>query len=744
MENIQVIQAIQVIKNNGSKENLNIDKIYFHLNFACEGLNVSQIEIIKHAKLKFYNGIKSSSIQDSLIQSCVELISEEEPDYNLAAGRLLNQKIRKEAYGSYTPKSFKDSVKNRIQKGFYSKDLLNYTDEELDLIGSKINWKLDENFEYSALRQLHSKYLLKHNSKVIETPQEIFALIPMAIFYKNKNLDLILQGYELLSTRKISLPTPIMNGARTPYKHFISCNLINAGDSVKSLARTAEAIMRCTANKSGLGVNLSHIRGIGASVGNPERLKHTGILPLIKTYETATASLTQTSRGGSTNLTMPFFHYEIELFSQLSDSKGTVETRARHTDQTIILNAWFLKKALSHEDIYLFHINEVPKLYEVLGTDEFDAVYSEYAQKVPKKHKKLVNAWNLLELFIYERIITGRLYFTFADNSKNGSFKENLYFTNLCTEIFVPSKPLDTETPEIGVCILGNVNLGYAELPDIPKCANFLVNFLDEMITISDYNLSEIKFASEKRRTLGIGIGNLFGALAKNKLFYNTKDARAWIHEIMEAFSFNLHKASIELAKIKGPCELISDTIYADGKFPFERFSNNTFTNFPLKCDWENLRNDLKKYGIRNSSLMAVPPGGNSSEVSNSTNGIEPPRYLVTTKTDKNMSYKKLVPFYKRFKNYYTTAWSQEFNNIEYFKLVSNIQKFVDQGISLNQYTNTLQTGKIEIADILNELIFAISHGIKTWYYENFRSLNDADGLNENQTQNCGSGGCAV
>lgn len=289
---------IRIIKNDGSREDLNIDKIYKHLQYACEGLNVSQVDIIKNAKLKFFNNMKSSAIQDSLIQSAREMISEESPDYELVAGRLLNQKMRKELYNQYEPKNFKDEVKKRVKSGHYSKDLLDYTDEELDYLGSKINYELDNELQYSAARQFYSKYLLKDNGKIIELPQEVLMLVPMAIFHKSKDLNLIVDGYNLLSQRKIAFPTPIMNGARTPYKQFISCNLIDAGDSALSLAKTAEMIMRCTANKSGLGVNVSFIRGLGARIGNPERVKHTGILPIIKAFEAATASLTQAGRGG--------------------------------------------------------------------------------------------------------------------------------------------------------------------------------------------------------------------------------------------------------------------------------------------------------------------------------------------------------------------------------------------------------------------------------------------------------------
>lgn len=605
------LDTIHIVKNNGEREIFDAEKIHKHLHFACQNLDVDIISIIKDARLKIFDGAKSVDIQDSLIKSAQEKISEDSPDYELVAGRLLNQKLRKEVYKQYTPLDFKSQVKERIKKGFYTEDLNAYSDEELDYFGSLINYELDNELPYSALNQMYSKYLIKHNKKCIEVPQEVFILIPMAIFY-NTDIEYrkkyIKLGYELLSQRKISLPTPIMNGARTSYKKFISCNLLNFGDSVESFARGLEAVLKCTSAKSGLGINTSFIRGLGAPVGKPSRLAHTGMLPIVKAIEAATSALVQIGRGGchspvsevlvvdsiivdgakvdiqsfieanpnfdftlniilkkkkiedvipgdyvksfdidnnkecikrvtdifrpivkkedqriiefsdggkiinskdhpilvkrgnnyeykkfqdlligdivlnengtasitalknesidteqfcdlevaethnfyagingvycshnSSNLSMPFFHYEIELFSQLGDSKGSLENRARHTDQTIIINKWFLEKALNKEDIFLFHMNAVgnkdPKLdlYDALGDyKRFDELYNYYSAKVPNKSKKKINAYDLLSLIINERMITGRVYIVFADNFVNSSFKENLYMTNLC------------------------------------------------------------------------------------------------------------------------------------------------------------------------------------------------------------------------------------------------------------------------------------------------------------------------
>lgn len=875
---------ISIIKTNGSKEPWCPDKIHAHLTKACAGLNVDVISIIKDARLKIFDGAKSSDIQTALIKSAQEKISTDNPDYDLAAGRLLNQKIRKEVYGQFTPKDFADEVIARVKAGWYSKDLLKYSKSELSYFGHMLDYSADDQMSYSSLDRLYKSYLIKSNGKAVETPQEVFMLIPMAIFaneapeYRSKYIEL---GYNLLRLRKISLPTPIMNGARTPFKRYVSCNLINFGDSVESLSSGNKAIMECTASKAGLGINASFIRGLGARIGDPVRVHHTGILPLIKSIEATTGSLTQVGRQGSCNISIPWFHFESDLFSQLGDSKGSLENRARHTDQTIILNRFFLEKALNKEDVYLFCMNEVVSedisqdLYDALGDyDRFSSLYTKYSNTVLDQYKRKVNAFELLQLFITERMITGRVYFTFADNSRKGSFKENLYFTNLCCftgdtlvktvygkdkpikdirvgdivkaydvktnevvnrsvicalcngekpivevkfngnsvrctsdhrfytqrgyveahdlqpndslcyngimtqdtvevvdlktsaevyditvedthnffannmlvhncEILVPSHSMDSfrgEHPEIGCCILGNINLGFAKDDDLQDCADFLVNFLDTMINESEYVNQETEYAALNRRTLGIGISNLFGYLAVSNQLYNLESTRKSLHATMEKFYYYLLDASCKLAQLKGPATLFSETKYADGVLAFDQYTAPI--DYELHMPWEELRNRIHNYGLRNSSLCAVPPAASSSAVSGATSGIEPPRELITIKVDRYSTTRQLVPFYHEAKNWYTTAWGDDFNNKDYIKLVSVIQKFVDQSISLNLYYNLLnqENSKVDIQDILEELILSFNYGIKTWYYANFRTTDDQDGIKEVKCQ----GGCQV
>lgn len=862
-----------VIKRDNTKEEFNPDKIHEKVTFACEGVNnvsISEIEMNANSFLG-QKEVKSSDIQKALIMSAAEMISEQTPNYEIVASRLLNQQLRKEVYNQYQPKSFLDQIKKNVNLKLYDKSILEkFTEQQIEYFGSKINYDKDNQLTYVALQQLYKKYLVQHKGLCVETPQEMYMLMSMFIFDNEKD---IIDFYKLLANKQISLPTPICNGLRTPFKRFISCSVIDLGDTTNSISDGVASIMKMTASKAGIGVNAGKIRGLGANVGNG-RVKHTGLLPILKTIEKATKSFTQLSRGGSSNITYPFYHIEIESVFPLGNAKGTETTRVRHCDHTIIFNKFFLERALQNKKIKLFYMNDVKDLWNLMGNyEKFKELYEKYEKTKPGK---VVNAFDILSQFISERFLQGRLYCTFADNVDRGPFKQNDYITNLCClkgdtkvqtkdglkdikdikendfvlsyntktkekefkkvlasqmthpkrkvikityngksiictpdhrfltqrgyieakdllktdelilntfntlnelkieyleteipvydiqvqdnnnffandicvhncEILLKQKPLDGSegNPEIASCILAGINHGYINDNKIPRACELIVKFLDNLIDYMTYGSEYIEYSTINRRALGIGHSDLFHFLAKNKVFYNTKEGRELIHDRIEMTAFYITKASIELAKERGACNLVQDTKYSEGWLPIDSCVEST-KEFELKQDWESLRQDLKEFGIRNSTLMANAPFGNSAKPSNSTSGIEPPRELATVKEDENFKTIQLVPEFSKLKNYYTCAWGDDFNNIDYFKTISLIQKFTDQSMSTNQYTNVLnfENGKVPQSLLIKEFLEAFNLGLKTLYYQNFRSTTEGDGLDTHQ--GCESGACSV
>jgi ribonucleoside-diphosphate reductase alpha chain len=805
-----------VLKRGGGKEVFDPEKIHDKCILATEGLhNVSASQIELNADLQIINHIKTEDIQDILIKSASDLISENNPNYQYVAARLLNQKIRKEVYNQYQPLPFKDEVLTRISKGLYDKELLRYySKKELEYFGSKIRYEKDNDFTYAGLKQMYEKYLITRYDSIVETPQEVFMLINLYMFMKYEDKTVrrrwIMVGYKALSNFEISLPTPIMVGLRSNYRRTVSCNGIDCGDDVYTLANANRAIPILTASRSGIGLGTSFIRGLGADIDNG-RVKHTGIIPILKGYEKSTKMFTQESRGGGATSHAVFFSSEIENYLILKNNKGTEENRVWHMDHVFQVNRFFYEQYLHDGDITLFFLNDVPGLIEAMADhDRFTELYNSYRKSIPKKKQTIIKAKDLMELFAVERMQTGRIYLMNMDHANNhSSYKEFIKQTNLCTEIFLPNSPLyrtedrkikirhedynnyllyrrieddkvynyfsfvkddekenciryryltekfvkskkkstDFYRGEIFVCILASINIGMINnFDNIEHLSEYIVRFLDELIDYQEYAMDEVAYAAIKRRALGIGVSDLFHLLAKNRLKYNSIEGRNLIHKYTEEVNYHLHRASILLAKEKGVCDLYNKTKYSEGLFPIDSAKKvtNELTNIGYLKDWEGLRVELKKYGMRHSSLMALAPTSNSSRVSNSTPSIEPPRFLVNTKEDKKMVIKQVVPDFYRYKNYYTTAWSDDFNNIDYFKLIAIVQKFVDQGISVNQYIDLTKykDNKYPYNLFIKEILTAYQYGLKALYYTITKTSNNIEeDLND---EACEGGACAI
>ena len=760
------MKNIRVLKRDGTYEQLNLNMIHEAVDWACNGYeNVSTSDIEINSKLQLYDGISTEEIQKVMIRSAADLISEERPNYQYVAARLLLMDLRKRVYKQSEPIPFEYLLYHNISKGLYDKILLDhYTKREIVFFGKKIQYKRDFLFTYAGLRQMTDKYLLqdRKTGETYETPQEAFMLIGMFMFkdYPNEiRKQLVIDFYEAISTHKISLPTPIMAGVRTPLRQYSSCCLIDVGDSLESVLNSNTAVGYYTAQRAGIGLNFGRIRGIDAKIRDGEVI-HTGLVPFLKIFESTTKGFTQNSiRGGGSTSTMPFFHWEIETFISLKNNKGNDENRVRRMDYSVALNGLFRDRVKNNENITLFSMEEAEELYKAFYSSDQDWFKQLYESMETKKNirKKVINARELYLNILKERYETGRIYILNADHvNTHSSFKDPVVMSNLCQEITLPTSPIsDINKPdgEIAMCILSNINLGKIEnIEEIAPLTRLLVRFLDALIDYQEYPVIAAKKSTIRRRSLGIGISDLFHFLAKNNLSYKTEAGRKVIHRYMEAFQYGLLKASNELAKEKGACEAFERTKYADGILPIDTYCTavDELTEHKLEHDWETLRKDIIKHGLRNSTLSAIPPAASSSIVSNSTPGIDPPRKLIISKTSKYGPLKQLVPDYEKLAGNYETAW--KIDNVEYLKTIAVIQKFIDQSISTNQYyvVSDYPGGRVPVKQIIKDESIAYKYGLKTLYYLNTHD-NSGEVSQEKAQQHynpiedlCESGACSV
>ena len=726
--------GIKVVKRDGVTEPINLDKIHKMVEHACHGLGgVSSSLVEMNSGIQFYDGIKTSDIQEILIRSANDLISLDAPNYQFVAARLLLFGLRKQVYGEHPENRppLMDHVLRCTTEGVYDEEILQkYDNFEWQKIDSFIDHERDFLFTYAGLRQVADKYLVQDRSSgyLYETPQLMYIMIAATLFAdypKEERLGYVKRYYNAISKHKINIPTPVMAGVRTPLRQFASCVLVDSDDTLDSIFSSDMAIGRYVAQRAGIGINAGRIRGINSKIRGGE-VQHTGVVPFLKKFEATVRCCTQNGiRGGSATVHFPIWHQEIQDIIVLKNNKGTEDNRVRKLDYSIQLSKLFYERFIKNEDITLFSPHDVPGLYDAFGTDSFDALYTKYeaSQTIPRT---TVNAQELLLDLLKERAETGRLYLMNIDHcNSHSSFKDKVNMSNLCQEITLPTEPLqhiDGEG-EIALCILSAINVGKLKTVDeLEELCDLAVRGLEELIDYQEYPIDAARRSTLARRSLGIGFIGLAHYLAKHGEHYDDPTAWKLVHQLTEAFQYYLLKASNNVAKEKGACEYFSRTKYSDGILPIDTYKKDVdeIVANELEYDWEGLRDSIREHGLRHSTLSAQMPSESSSVVSNATNGIEPPRDYLSIKKSKKGPLKQIVPQYNSLKNNYTLLWDMS-DNRGYINVVAVMQKFFDQAISGNWSYNpeNYPDNEVPVSVMANDFLTTYKYGWKTSYYQN-------------------------
>ena len=729
-----VNENISVVKRNGrGKESLNIEKIHQMVEYACEDITqVSASSVEMNSGLQFYDGISTNEIQQILIKSANDLITLENPNYQYVAARLLLYSLRKQLFHKmWDHPHIYDHAKKCIELGVYDKEVLNWYDKkDFDRMENWLNHERDYTFTYAGLRQVIDKYLVQDRStgQIFETPQFMYMMISATLFAKypkNKRMSYVKKYYDAISRFKINIPTPVMAGVRTPIRQYASCVLVDVDDTLSSIFSSDMAIGKYVAQRAGIGINAGRIRGINSRIRGGE-VQHTGVIPFLKKFEATVKCCTQNGvRGGSATVHFPIWHKEIEDIIVLKNNKGSEDNRVRKLDYSIQLSKLFYERFINDEEITLFSPHEVPELYEAWGTKEFDELYTT-AERKTSVWKTKISAQQLFMAILKERAETGRIYIMNIDHcNTHSSFKDRVYMSNLCQEITLPTDPIshiDGEG-EIALCILSAVNVGLLkDLDELETLCDLAVRSLDEVIDHQRYPVKAAEISTKRRRSLGIGYIGLAHYLATLGLGYETKTAWKEVDKLSEAFQYYLLKSSNELAKEKGKCEAFDKTKYSDGILPIDTYKKEVdeIVSRKLSYKWEDLRKDIKEFGLRHSTLTAQMPSESSSVVCNATNGIEPPRDYISVKKSKKGTLKQVVPDYKKLKNNYTLLWDMK-SNEGYINIVAVMQKYFDQSISGNWSYNpeNYDEGEIPLSIMAEDLLTTYKLGWKTSYYQN-------------------------
>lgn len=748
-------QTINIVKRNGTKVPFELEKWQAQIAKTCEGIDgvsPSMIEIA--AQAHFYDGMTTRELDQMALRAEIDLIDEEmNPDsghinYQNVAGKQRISMLRKDVYGQFEPPRLYNIVVKNVLNGFYTEELLNwYTEAEWDQMEKFVDHDKDELLPYAAVDQLIEKYLVQDRTKsgaCVETPQVRYIVAAATAFHAEQKdrMKWVKDFYEGASDGLYTLATPILAGLGTRTKQFSSCVLIRSDDTLKSIFASGQIMADYAAKRAGIGLEVGRLRPLGAAIRGGE-VKHTGYVPFLKKWF---ADLRSCSQGGirnaSATVNFPIWHYQFDDLIVLKNNQGTDETRVRHLDYCVVMNKFFWKRFKQKGDITFFDPNEVPELYEAFyrDTELFEELYVK-AEKNDKLRKKTEKAETVIkDWLLKERGETGRYYLLNIDNVMNQGPLDPafhpIYQTNLCTEIMQHTRPFQTiEDPDgrIALCTISSLNIGaFRNASDMKRPLQVLQRMLHNLLQYQDFLSIHSYMHNKEFEPMGVGITNLAYWHAKRKLKYGEPDSLAELKIWMEHFSYFLIEGSVGLAKEKGPCTESHNTRYGRGIFPWELRAKGVdeLTDFTPSSDldWEGLRADMLKYGVRNATNSAIAPVESSSVVISSTNGISLPKELIISKSSKAGEFVQVVPEYRRLKKHYQLLWDQK-DCIGYIKTVAVCQPYIDQGISADTFYSPkyFPEGKVPATLIAKNLMLGAHWGVKSWYYD----LRDKQGTKE-------------
>ncbi len=731
-----------IIKRDGREEPYQSDKLWKVVLWACDNKETLAQNLIDSLDIKINNKMRIQKLYDELINTAKGNISDLYPHWDDVASKLLILKLYKETHnlkktGVYP--DYMEIVERGLNHLVYGREIFeSFTRQEIAELGAYIKPDRDLLFTYKGLYIFNKTYCASQSKKVqLELPQHAYMRMAIFDFHNDRSpdrLQKVRDQYDYLSCHHITLGTPHAINGGTPKSQIASCVLSTTDDATFSINETDNNMALYSKYSGGLANDVSAIRAKGAEVkGN--RGFSGGIVPFIQKFEkTVTAWNQGGKRSGSCVITYPFWHLEIFDLLPLKDAGGTEDKRARKLQYAMTMPELFKDRCRRDEDVTLFCPSDVPRLLDTYG-DEWEHWYGVYEEKVGIR-KRHVKAREILFPYLKYRQQTGNVYATFIDNINSQNITARYSgASNLCTEIIVPSEPSklisqdlvkleDDEYEirsrkicgEIGLCNLASINLlHYWKMTDDEKfhLCYTLLSAMDNAISSQYYPVKEAKKSNLRNRPIGIGVLNFASLLAANKLKFTDEETKRFTHEVFEDLYYNIYKASIELAKERGRYEGIEGSLWEKGETPvsISKLHNmRSDLNFDYKKDWEELGDEIKKFGVRFSYHGAIAPTATSGKAINATESTEPIHNLfyVEEGTD---SLPTLANNLRKHRPYYENAYSVPNKTI--IELAAIRQKFLDQAQSINTYYVNPNSAQ-ELAD---DLFLAMDLGLKTLYY---------------------------
>jgi ribonucleoside-diphosphate reductase alpha chain len=735
----------KVIKRNNKISELDIKEIRKAIEWASKDLNeISHLELESHVMSIYTDEITTEEIQKSLIETALKLTSIEEPEWRFMAARLSVMELYKEAaknrnYSEFGYSNYFDFLKLAIKKGLYSDEVLKiYTEDEIKEAAKFLNPDYDLGFDYAGMSMIINRYLIKDRKDVFELPQEMFLTISLllaSVEDKEKRLKVTKEIYDQIAGKKISLATPILINLRKPNGNLSSCFITAIDDNLDSIFYNITKIAQISKNGGGVGVNLSRVRATGSEIKKTPNASG-GVVPWIKIINDTAVAVNQLGkRAGAVTVALDIWHLDIEDFLELQTENGDQRKKAYDLFPQVVVADLFMRRVQNDEEWTLFDPNEVRLKYNVEISELWGEEFEKFYRKIEIENKleltRKVKAKDLLKRIMKTQIETGMPYIFFKDtvNKMNPNKHDGFVGSgNLCQESFSNFKPTnpskmqliddklkqETESGLVHTCNLVSLNLSkLLDKNNLAESAQIAVRILDNAITLTVAPIQESNLHNAYYRTIGVGAMGLADYLAINKLPYNDSEKTLTaVDELFEFISLNTVKMSVQLAKERGAYKKFKGSDWAKGIL-FGKDKDWFRKNSKLAEEWLKQIDEIHMYGIRNSQLMAIAPNTSSALVQGCSSSVMP----IFSKFYMDKNAKGVVPicppFIKDAFWYYQE--SKTISQTKVVKLISKIQKWIDQGISMELIYNL--NLDIKAKDIYDTIMTAWENDCKTIYY---------------------------
>ncbi|MAZ27807.1 MAG: ribonucleoside-diphosphate reductase subunit alpha [Cytophagaceae bacterium] len=746
-----------VIKRDGRKEPVMFDKITARIRKLCYGLNplVDPVKISLRVIEGLYDGVTTSEL-DNLAAEVAATMTTAHPDYAKLAARVSVSNLHKntkktfsevmtDLYDYVNPRTGKKAP--MVADEVY--DVIMQNKEELD---SSIIYSRDFGYDYFGFKTLERSYLLKVNGKIAERPQHM--LMRVAVGIHMDDLDSVKETYELMSKKYFTHATPTLFNSGTPKPQMSSCFLLTMKeDSIDGIYDTLKQTAKISQSAGGIGLSIHNIRATGSYIGGTNGTSN-GIVPMLRVYNDTARYVDQGGgkRKGSFAMYIEPWHADIFDFLDLKKNHGKEEMRARDLFYAMWIPDLFMKRVENNAEWTLMCPNECPNLFNMHG-EEFEKTYEKY--EAEGKGRKTVKARELWEKILESQIETGTPYMLYKDAANRKSNQQNLgtiRSSNLCTEILEY-----TSEDEVAVCNLASIALpmfikdGEFDHKELYKITKRVTRNLNKVIDRNYYPVKEAENSNMRHRPIGLGVQGLADTFIKLRLPFTSDEAKKLNQEIFETLYFAAVTASMEMAKEEGPYSTFKGSPISEGKFQYNLWGVND-EDLSGRWDWDKLRKEVVKNGVRNSLLVAPMPTASTSQILGNNEAFEPytsniytrrvlsGEFIVVNKhlledlvnlglwnedlkqaimrANGSVQHIDIVP--QDLKELYKTVWELSMKDI--IDMSRHRGYFIDQSQSLNLFMENANFAKLTSMHF-----YAWKSGLKTgMYYLRTKSAVDA------------------